>query len=92
MVKPGKRSGPRRKHYAAILFFHTPYSPFPVPYSLFPIVRHGPLGTLCCHAHRPARPTPENVPTGREGPQIGQPRDGHKVCHLTGSKKEFFKK
>jgi len=86
IVKLGKRSGPRREHYAAMLFFPTPYSAFPIPYRV-----SRPPGNAMLPCYRQPRPTPENVPSGTKSPQIGPPCYGQKVFHLTGSKKEFFK-
>jgi hypothetical protein len=86
IVKLGERSGPCGEHYAAMLLFPVPYSLFPVPYCA-----SRPPGNTMLPCYRPPRPNHENVPSGTKSPQIGPPRDGHKVCRPTGSKKEFFK-
>jgi hypothetical protein len=70
IVKLGKRSGPRREHYAAMLFFPTPYSPFP-------IVCHGLPATRCCHATARPDPLPRMCQAGRKAPKLAR-RATHK--------------
>jgi hypothetical protein len=73
-VKLSKRPGPCREHYAAMPFFPISSSLFPIPYCV-----PRPTGNTMRQCYSPPQPTSENGPGGTKSPQIGLPRDGHKV-------------